>query len=268
MIPASRPCSRNTVRRFSIALVSALAFAHATFAQWQVVSSNKEPGAVPGVEHRKIILRNSDKGVNATIDLAIFSPETIALRVIDNASGSESLSEAMPRGKCAAGVNGGYFDPNFKPIGLRMIDGATTSLLTRARLLTGVLCASPRGVAILRLAEFSNRRKYDAAIESGPFLVDGGTGVKSLDDRRSARRTFAAVARGGKAALGISSALTLAQTGAVLANRSLANDFRISRAMNLDGGSSSAFWFRRDDGSVFSISEDKNVRDFVCVVEK
>jgi hypothetical protein len=38
-------------------------------------------------------------------------------------------------------------------------------------------------------------------------------------------------------------------------------DFRINRALNLDGGSSSAFWFKRSNGSVFSISEMKNVRD-------
>ena len=186
--------------------------------------------------------------------------------MIDNASSSEDLAEAMAREKCAAGVNGGYFDLNFKPIGLRVIDGAVTSPLTRARLLTGVLCASSRGIGIQRLAEFSRRRKCDTAIECGPFLVDGGTRISSLDDRRSARRTFAAVSREGKAALGVSTELTLAQLGVVLANRSLTNDFKIWRAMNMDGGSSSAFWFRKN--GAFSISEDKNVRDFVGVVEK
>jgi hypothetical protein len=38
--------------------------------------------------------------------------------------------------------------------------------------------------------------------------------------------------------------------------------------MNLDGGSSSAFWFAREDGSAFSISGRKPVRDFVAVVPK
>jgi hypothetical protein len=33
--------------------------------------------------------------------------------------------------------------------------------------------------------------------------------------------------------------------------------------MNLDGGSSSAFWFARKNGGAFSISEQKSVRDFV-----
>jgi len=47
----------------------------------------------------------------------------------------------------------------------------------------------------------------------------------------------------------------------------IADDFRIERAMNLDGGSSSAFWFK-DGAAPFSISEQKTVRDFVGVVPK
>jgi hypothetical protein len=36
----------------------------------------------------------------------------------------------------------------------------------------------------------------------------------------------------------------------------------------LDGGSSSAFWFKRLNGTAFSIAEQKPVRDFVAVVAK
>jgi hypothetical protein len=46
------------------------------------------------------------------------------------------------------------------------------------------------------------------------------------------------------------------------------SDFKIQRALNLDGGSSSAFWFKRANGSAFSISEQKSVRDFVTIVPK
>jgi hypothetical protein len=38
--------------------------------------------------------------------------------------------------------------------------------------------------------------------------------------------------------------------------------------MNLDGGSSSAFWFAREDGSAFSAPGQKPVRDFVGIVPK
>jgi uncharacterized protein YigE (DUF2233 family) len=248
------------------ALFATLALAQAAIADWQIVPSNTESGAVRGVEHRHIVLRDSARNENATIELALFSPKTATLRLVDNSEGSETLAEAMRHEKCVGGINGGYFDTDFKPIGLRVIDGETVSPLVRARLLTGVLGVSARGIEILRVSDFPRRRKFDAAIECGPFLVDGETRVPNLDDQRSARRTFVGVSREGRAAaLGVSSELTLAQLAELLANRSMPNDFRIWRALNLDGGSSSAFWFRRKDGSVFSIAEDKAVRDFVAI---
>lgn len=203
---------------------------------------------------------------SATLDLALFPTDRATLRVVDNGSASQNLAEAMSRLNCVAGVNGGYFDPEFKPIGLRVIAGATTSPLTRARLLTGVLCASSRGVEIVRVGEFSRRRKLDDAVECGPFLVDLGVRVRGLDDSRKARRTFAAIARGGRAVVGISSALTLSELAGALG--AISGDFKIWRAMNLDGGSSSAFWFRRDGQEPVSLSEEKSVRDFVAVVPR
>jgi hypothetical protein len=43
---------------------------------------------------------------------------------------------------------------------------------------------------------------------------------------------------------------------------------RIERVLNLDGGSSSGFWFARENGSAFSIPEHKPVRDFVGIVPR
>jgi uncharacterized protein YigE (DUF2233 family) len=166
------------------------------------------------------------------------------------------------------GVNGGYFDPALRPIGLLIADGTVISPLTRARLLTGVLYSSSNGIEIVRLREFSQKRKLDAAVECGPFLIDLGKRIGGLDDTRSARRTFAAQARGGNAALGVSSNLSLAQLSDVLSSVALRDDFQIWRALNLDGGSSSAFWFARGEGEAFSIPEEKTVRDFVAVAPK
>lgn len=237
-------------------------------ADWHVGASESEIDAGERVEHRHVVA-NSDSGEQAILELALFSTRSATLRVIDNAEAKDDLAAAMQRENCIAGVNGGYFDPSFAPIGLRVLDGKTTRPLTRARLLTGVLSASaPRGVEIIRLGEFYRQRKLDAAIECGPFLVDLGLAVRGLDETRGARRTFVAVARGGKAALGSCSSVSLAQLAEILATPKLSESFTIWRAMNLDGGSSSAFWCRRSDGRAFSISEDKRVRDFLGVVAK
>jgi hypothetical protein len=236
------------------------------YGAWKLESSQSESNG--GVEHRTLHLSGgSDKAV--TLELAVFSAKIATLRVIDNPNGDSDLATAMRQHSWIAGVNGGYFDPQFAPIGLRVLDGAITSPLVRARLLTGVLSASrDRGIEIVRLGEFSRNRKLDAAMECGPFLVDLGARVRGLDDTRPARRTFAAVARGGRAALGYCEDATLAQLADMLATAQLSEGFTVWRAMNLDGGSSSAFWFRRADGSALVIAEQKNVRDFLGVVAK
>ena len=255
------------MRKLSAALLF-LIVATAVRAEWKIISTRSEPGAVVALEHRHIGLENPENGDRATVHLAIFLAKSCALRVLDNPNGDNRLTDAMQREKCVAGVNGGYFDPDFKPIGLRIVDGKLIAPLVRARLLTGIVTSSPRGIQIARIKEFSGRAKFDAAIECGPFLVDLGAAVRGLDDTRSARRTFVAVDRGGRAGLGFCSSVSLAQAGEILSMVPLAENSKIWRALNLDGGSSSAFWFQRKDGSAFSISEQKTVRDFIGIVPK
>jgi Phosphodiester glycosidase len=230
-------------------------------AQWIEKNSRDENSFDRRVIHRHIDLAESEADKRAMVDLALFSAKSSKLRLIDNADGV-ALSDAMRRTNCIAGINGGYFDPNFAPLGLRIIDGKVTSRLTRGRLMSGVL-SSDNAIHIFRVAEFSLRRKPNAAIECGPFLVDFAKPVRGLEARRTARRTFVATGSGDRAALGFCSDATLADLARILA-RPL-GDFKVQRALNLDGGSSSAFWFRRDDGGAFSIPEEKTVRDFVGI---
>lgn len=242
-------------------------FALAAFADAEWVEKNlHDENSVNGsVLHRQIELAESETGARAILDLAIFSAKSCRLRLIDNAGGTNDLAFAASRSNCLAAVNGGYFDPNFAPLGLRIIDGTTTTRLTRARLLSGVL-ASNKKVQIFRVAEFSAHQKIDAAVECGPFLVDLGRPVRGLNATRGARRTFAAMASGDRAVLGFCSNATLAELGRILTTP--LGDLKIQRALNLDGGSSSGFWFKRENGQTFSISEQKEVRDFVGIVPR
>jgi len=123
-------------------------------------------------------------------------------------------------------------------------------------------------VQILRVREFSRPEKTGAAVQCGPFLVDRYERVRGLDDSAAARRTFAATAMNDRALLGVCSEISLAELATILATIRLVEDLKIQRALNLDGGSSSAFWFARENGSAFSIREQKPVRDFVGIVPK
>jgi hypothetical protein len=213
-----------------------------------------------------MIVEDAAAGQRVTLDVAIFSAKATNLGVIDNPDG-QSLAAVMKREKYACGVNGGYFDTEFKPIGLRIADSTTFSPLRRARLITGILLQSDRGIDVIRVSEFTRTKKTVAAVQSGPFLVEGNKRIRGLNDSQVARRTFAAIATNERALLGFCSDVSLSGLADILATAPIA-DSKIRRAMNLDGGSSSAFWFAREDGSAFSIPGRKPVRDFVAVVPK
>ena len=251
--------------RFSWVLLflGAAATAHA---EWTIASAESEGGSA-GIMHRHVLLENGADGGHVTFELAIFSAKSCALRIIDNPDG-ERLAGMMKREKYVCAVNGGYFDEQFKPIGLRIVNSQMLTPLKPARLITGVLFASPRGVQIVRAREFSQRQKIEAAIQCGPFLVDRSQRVGGLNNSQHARRTFAATETNERALLGFCSEVSLADLANILATTPIAAGLKIQRAINLDGGSSSAFWFARENGSVFSIPEQKSVRDFVGVLPK
>ncbi len=251
--------------RLVLASLSVVSFSAAAQAEeWVVHSVNSEPGH-GGIEHRHLVFKNRSADDRAIVDLAVFWPTSCTLRVIDNPSGA-TLAELARRETILAGVNGGYFDMDFSPIGLRIIKSKRIAPLRRAPLLTGVLISTSRRVRIMRLREFPPHQGLDAAVQCGPFLIDEGAPVRGLDDSRFARRTFAATLSDNRAALGICSDVSLAQLAEILATATL--DFRISRALNLDGGSSTAFWFARSHDGAFSIPEQKAVRDFVAIFGK
>jgi hypothetical protein len=252
------------VARLSPAILL-LVIATAARAEWVASSSETEPGAAASLEHRHIIFENAETDGRVIVDLAIFAAKSFVARLIDNPTRQTDLADAMASTKCVTGINGGYFDENFTPLGLLIADARTITPLQRARLLTGVLLATPRGVQIVRSREVSDHPDTESAVQAGPLLVDLGKPVRGLESTREARRTFAATG-GNRVALGCSSEISLAQLAAVLAVG--LSDFKIQRALNLDGGSSSAFWFKRRNGSVFSIPEEKPVRDFVGIAPR
>src|SRR4051794_17403839 len=102
-------------------------------AAWTLSSSESEPSTAAGVERRHVIVSSPDSGDEATIDLALFSSKSAAVRVVDNPNGDE-LSSVARRIRPLAGVNGGYFDPKNEPVGLVISDGKMIAPFRKARL--------------------------------------------------------------------------------------------------------------------------------------
>jgi uncharacterized protein YigE (DUF2233 family) len=249
--------------RFSLTVAFLVVSLDVSRGDWKVSSTQTETSSVVGIEHRRIVLTETDSSDEATLDLALFSTKTAALRVIDDPKGESDLAAVARRARGIAGVNGGYFDPQNAPVGLLISDGKLIAPLRKARLLSGVLVITKARVEVIRSAEYSSRKNATAAVQCGPFLVEGGKAVAGLNDTRPARRTFVFTSGPDRGAVGFCSTVTLAQLAGILATPEL----KVQRALNFDGGSSSAFWFNGERG-VVSIPEQKTVRDFVIVTPK
>lgn len=254
-------------RRFgaaAFALVFAFLPAPLARAEWAVNSLAREPGAKGAIEYLQYSLGEAGSGNEVEVRLALFSRKEATLRVIDQPASDRRLAEIMEGEKFLAGANGGYFDPEGAPVGLLISGGKTIAPFRKARLLSGVLAVREGSVEIFRAGEFPRKRAWREAVQSGPFLVENGKPVAGLEDTRSARRTFVFTTSDGRVALGYCAPVTLARLAKIL---TALPPLKVARALNLDGGSSSAFWCRTNKRTV-SISEYKLVRDFIAVVPR
>ncbi len=183
------------------------------------------------------------------IDAWFFSSAEHALVVLDEGKGTPrygSLEKAMQQGRCTAGINGGYFgaDELRTPLGLLRHAGKEVSpLATGSFTVSGLLYDTGSDVRLERSGRPSTPRlRMREAIQGGPFLVEHGRKIKELNATKRARRSFVATDGRGNWCLGMSSPMTLEELASWLASGKALGCFRVKTALNMDGGTSSAFW--------------------------
>lgn len=199
------------------------------------------------------LVETSVEGVRLT--LLICPAGEVALDLIDQPEGPGTLyADAEEVARAHPGLlgvaNGGFFDPQGQPLGLRRDAGVTTSaLVPPGSLYHGVMGDDGTTVRIEDLAEWNARPGRDLeAIQTGPRLVWDGRAVEGLSGQRRALRTFVATAP-DKFILGQASFCSLADLArslAALGGQALpggpARPLAIERALNLDGGRSCDLW--------------------------
>lgn len=206
------------------------------------------------------------------IDAHFFRSAEAGLCIIDEGDGQPvygTLEEAMRREKCRAGVNGGYFgaDAARTPLGLvkhagRMISPLATSGFT----VVGIVYDTGTTLRMERTSRLSTPvAAMREAIQGGPFLVDQGRVVPGLEKTKRAARTFIATDGAGNWCVAVSSPLTLRELAEWLVQKDCLGSFRVQMALNLDGGSSCAFW---DGAAGVHLPGFKAVRNYVGVLPR
>lgn len=237
---------------------------------WERVESRQlgQPG--PGVSLEELQFLRSGRETPSTLHLLRFDDRTHTLRVVDREDRNDrlTLADAMRRGGFLGGVNGGYFHPDFRPAGMVVSGGRVIQEPEQARLLSGVLAVTADRILLLRSGEYRFGENTIDGLQAGPFLVDHGQAVEGLESSRRARRTFIAHDGAHGWILGMTSALTLAELGEILSNPGFADESRVQRALNLDGGSSSGIWAADPTGSDFYRPGLSQVRNYIGIVPR
>jgi len=196
-----------------------------------------------------------------------FSSKRCRLLVIDNPpQARQSLQAALGAHGAVAGTNGGYFHKDDTAVGLVVSGGKTLHPFERAALLSGVLIIRKGGsIDILRSKNFFLGEDVTCALQAGPWLVEKGNYVAGLNETKLARRTVIATDGVGTWILMVFSPTSLANTARVLSHPNQLLGFPIFNALNLDGGSSSAFWAA---GTTADIPSFSTVRNYLGVVPR
>lgn len=232
-------------------------------AAWTLTDNTARP-APKGLEFFERKVAGPDGG--ATLWTVTFNPKTHAFAVMDNPDGAFDLGSAAAKRGALAGVNGGYFHPDRTPLGLVIRQGAEIHPIERAKLLSGVVSVTSTAITIQRPSAFKPSAAVREALQAGPFLVDGGKAINGLDATRSAARTVVFLDANGRAGFLIAKSATLAEMAAILATPAVFPEGKIVRALNLDGGSSTALWVRGEPP--FYAREWKGVRNYLAIVPR
>lgn len=132
-------------------------------------------------------------------------------------------------------INGGYFTPDFKPLGLFKINGNFINSRKPKKLSGFVAMDRSGGISIL--TQKDDLSSYPSILQTGPYVIDPGSriGIRSNDGKIS-RRTLIGKTIGSELVIIVTNPVSLYDIANFIKKRFP----DIDRLLNLDGGPSTA----------------------------
>ncbi|HSI64831.1 MAG TPA: phosphodiester glycosidase family protein [Candidatus Saccharimonadia bacterium] len=211
---------------------------------------------------------NGDAG---QLTLVFFDETKCKLQISANTSKENARpmdAMAADAGAIAA-CNGGYFDPpKMLPTGLEIANGTRTGTLDPTLPFGGMVVIEKEKASIITTEEFTDRPETTGLLQCCPRLVEGGSPIPKIGGEEPAARTFVMTDGKGRWAIGISKSIGLPDLANILCNSQIIPEFRVHRALNLDGGPSTTLWCKDDTGAVTYAREKWKVRNVILVVPR
>ena len=201
----------------------------------------------PGIESCTIRVSSTEAAVNTDLFLLRFDPYFIQAGVIYRNRLTTAQEVARTTGAIAV-INGSFFDPSGKPLGLVIENGTIIQQMPlRSMHNSGIFCIKHDVPYIFHRSNFS-ASGTSQAIQSMPRLIHRGNAVSNLKNAHEIkRRSGIAIDYDGKIIIYATdthlSGLSLFDVQTFL----LKPELRIQSALNLDGGRSSQLYFKYDN---------------------
>ena len=180
--------------------------------------------------------------------MVAFDDRDYALRVADQPRGLGSLwntaQEAASANGAVAAVNGGFFTPEGKPLGLLVEAGTKRGSVNKSSLGSGIYLSSHAGSSIIRRETYLRNSIHlnpQHLLQVGPMLAEHSKPVSKLLKSNLRPRSFLAWDGRHHWLIGCTEPCSLGALSKALAGRT-PGGFVISDAVNLDGGRSSDLW--------------------------
>jgi uncharacterized protein YigE (DUF2233 family) len=203
--------------------------------------------------------------------LVFFDEAQCELRISANASKENArvMGAIAVDAEAIAACNGGYFDPpKMLPSGLEIADGRRTGTLDPTLPFGGMVIIENTKASIIKTEEFTDRSGLTGLIQCCPDLVENGSPVRDIGGEAPATRTFIMTDGKGRWGIGIAKSIGLPDLANILSNSQIISEFRVHRALNLDGGASTALWCMDTTGAVTYSREMWKVRNVILVVPR
>lgn len=226
------------------------------------VTNERTPSPIPTPSIRTIQYKDQ------TIAYDLFTAKPSAITLVPNYTTKTSVRSLMESYSCTLAINGGFYDTRDQPLGYVVSGREHIGKPLQSALFNGFISIDMDNKALIDTAVPSDSSKI--ILQTGPLLIsEDKTLPLAISNEKHARRMIAATTESGKLvfittynAEAVFDGPTLGDLPSITMSIAQKESLSIHAAINLDGGSASAFFSKTlslDEitpvGSVFCIQE-------------
>lgn len=220
-----------------------------------------------GMEYRKLTFAPASGETAGAIHFFRIDPKRWKLRMVSAQQfnrDSATVKFLAQEGRARLAINGGFFNIDFKPMGLRISDGVQTNGL-RSVSWWGILAVVLDRPQVFSMRDYAPARPPEFAIQAGPRLVVNSSIVSTLKEGLDQRSGIGVTAE-GQIVIAVTDRAWISLTEFAQWMRS-SEGGGCTNALNLDGGHSSQLYYANRLAEI-SVENTSTIADAVGVFPK